>query len=132
WSPVWKSFSIFLLGWAREYMMWAVGQGVPALILGVVGGLMVALAALWLLCRVRVERGIAPLVTAGLAFALAVAISAGLLFGINAAVYAASQSMNTGDGMPASPILAGLPWDLNEKSPQDQSPRPRPQQPVAT
>ncbi len=111
WSPRWKTFAIFTIAYALSYMLWLAGANIASLLLGCLAGLAVSLTAVWLIFRLRLERGVEPLVWGGVAFVVAVLLSGGFLAGLNLTTFAITSGSRTAHTFAASPILPGLSWD---------------------
>jgi len=121
WSPAWKTFSVFSAAYAVAYMLWLAGLNIASLLLGCLAGLALSLTAVWLLFRLRLDRGPEPLVYGGIGFVISVLVASGLVAGINLTVFAVTEGSHTSHEFAASPIMPGLPW---EPSPPPEEPAP--------
>lgn len=111
WSPRWKSFGIFAIPYALGYMLWLTGGSIASLLLGCLVGLVVGLSALWLLYRIRFERGPEPLVYGGATFIVSVIIAGAFLVGVNLTTLAIAKGSQSAHLFAASPIMPYLAWD---------------------
>lgn len=125
WNPRIKALGAMAVPVALGYVLWTVGESIPALVIGLVVGLVVALAAIWLLYRLRPEQLLKPMVATGIWFIIASAMACGFLFGVNLTV----QSIVAGGGssdLVVSPVAPHLPWNSPEKPIAQKPSAPKP------
>ncbi|HEY7088999.1 MAG TPA: hypothetical protein VH518_12970 [Tepidisphaeraceae bacterium] len=122
----WRGYSAYLPAFAFGVMMWSLGGGAwVALVLGCVGGVLLATLALWVLFRLRPHE-IAP--SSGFAatgFFIGLGLAGGIGFLLNMLLVNVMVSLKKPDAIPGSPFGRGFAW-IDPKAMESLQPAPKP------
>jgi hypothetical protein len=121
----WRALATFMPMFAIASVIWMISGGhVSGLVLGLLGGFLVSAATLWLLFHLQPSEVPAAAGYAGGMTALAVAIAAGVLIGLNALLASAMTGLHKVDSLSGSPFGMGFNWPQPAPAPVEQA-RPK-------
>lgn len=114
----WRAAAVFSLPLMLGYVFWTVSEGLSGFVLGCILGLIISVAAFWLLFRLQPKEIAPSFAAAGGGFVGAVVVSIGIMILLNIFINSGMISSHAARDLRSSPLGPGFTWSL----PPDNSP----------